>query len=129
MANDLNQVKIDGRLVEEPKIKQLDSGARVATIRVANNRYFKGKEDPKWKEKTAFFEVQAWNALADSVSNMSKGQSVHIEGGLGQDQWADAEGKQHSRILIEANTIEAREVNREKVQERRQERQGSGVEL
>ena len=60
---------------------------------------------------------------------MSKGQSVHIEGGLGQDQWTDAEGKQHSRILIEANTIEAREVNREKVQERRQERQGSGVEL
>ena len=129
MANDLNQVRIDGRLVEAPKIKQLDGGARVATMRIANNRYFKGKEEPEWKEKTGFFEVEAWNALADSVFSMSKGQSVHIEGGLGQDQWTDSEGKQHSRILIEANTIEAREVNREKVQERRQERQGSGVEL
>ena len=51
MANDLNQVKIDGRLVEAPKIKQLDGGARVATMRIANNRYFKGKEEPEWKEK------------------------------------------------------------------------------
>ena len=73
MANDLNQVKIDGRLVEAPKIKQLDSGARVATIRIANNRYFKGKEEPEWKEKTGFFEVQAWNALADSVSEHEQG--------------------------------------------------------
>ena len=129
MANDLNQVRIDGRLVEAPKIKQLDSGARVATIRIANNRYYKGKDEPEWKEKTGFFEVQAWNALADSVANMSKGQPVHIEGGLGQDQWTDAEGKQHSRIVIEASNIEPREVSREKGEERRQERLGSGLEL
>ena len=110
MANDLNQVRIDGRLVEAPKIKQLDSGARVATIRIANNRYYKGKDEPEWKERNGYFDVQAWNALADSVPDMSKGQPVHIEGALGQDQWTDAEGKQHSRILIEASNIEAREV-------------------
>ena len=125
MANDLNQVKIDGRLVDAPRVKQLDSGARVATLKVANNRYFKGKEDPDWREKTGFFEVEAWNALADSVANMAKGQPVHIEGALGQDQWTDGEGKQHSRIVIEAAKIEEREVKRERVEER----QGSAVEL
>ena len=125
MANDLNQVKIDGRLVEAPRVKLLDSGARVATLKVANNRYFKGKEEPEWKEKTGFFEVEAWNALADSLSDMAKGQPVHIEGALGQDQWTDAEGKQHSRVVIEATKVEARELNRERVEER----QGSGVEL
>ena len=51
MANDLNQVRIDGRLVEEPKIKQLDGGARVATIRIANNRYFKGKEERSGRKR------------------------------------------------------------------------------
>ena len=125
MANDLNQVKIDGRLVEAPRVKLLDSGARVATLKVANNRYFKGKEEPEWKEKTGFFEVEAWNALADSISDMAKGQPVHIEGALGQDQWTDTEGKQHSRVVIEATKVEARELKRERVEER----QGSGVEL
>ena len=125
MANDLNQVKIDGRLVEAPRVKLLDSGARVATLKVANNRYFKGKEEPEWKEKTGFFEVEAWNVLADSLSDMAKGQPVHIEGALGQDQWTDAEGKQHSRVVIEATKVEVRELKRERVEER----QGSGVEL
>ena len=124
MANDLNQVKIDGRLVEAPKIKELESGARVATMKVANNRYFKGKEQ-EWNEKTGYFEVEAWNTLADSVALMAKGQPVHIEGALGQDQWTDGEGKPRSRILIEATKVEARELKRE----RAEERQGAGVEL
>lgn len=46
MANDLNQVKIEGRLVDAPKIKFLENGSRVATMRLANNRYFKGRDDP-----------------------------------------------------------------------------------
>src|SRR5208337_3423815 len=125
MANDLNQVRIDGRLVEAPKVKQLDSGARVATWKIANNRYYKGKEDPDWKEKAGFFEVEAWNALADSVANMTKGQPVHIEGALGQDRWTDDEKKQHSRIVIEATKIEVRELKRE----RSEEREESGMEL
>ena len=125
MASDLNQVKIDGRLVDTPKINELGSGARVATLKVANNRYYKGKEDPDWKEKTGFFEVEAWNALADSVANMTKGQPVHIEGALGQDRWTDDEKKQHSRIVIEATKIEVRELKRE----RSEEREESGMEL
>jgi single stranded DNA-binding protein len=125
MANDLNQVRIDGRLVDAPKVKFLDSGARVATLKVANNRYYKGRENPDWKEKTGFFEVEAWNALADSVAGMSKGQPVHIEGALGQDQWTDGDNKPHSRVVIEATKIEVRELKRE----RSEERQGAGVEL
>ena len=69
--------------------------------------------------------MEAWNALADSVANMAKGQPVHIEGALGQDQWTDDERKQHSRIVIEATKIEVRELKRE----RSEERQGAGVEL
>ena len=126
MASDLNQVKIDGRLVETPKIKLLDGGARVATIRVANNRYFKGRDDPEWKERTGYFDVQAWNTLADAVVGMSKGQPVHVEGALGQDQWTDAEGKQQSRVLVEASKVELRELKREKAESRNQE---AGVEL
>jgi len=125
MASDLNQVKIDGRLVDTPKINELGSGARVATLKIANNRYYKGKEDPDWKEKAGFFEVEAWNALADSVANMSKGQPVHIEGALGQNRWTDDEKKQHSRIVIEATKIEVRELKRE----RSGEREESGMEL
>ena len=125
MASDLNQVKIDGRLVDTPKINELSSGARVATLKVANNRYYKGKEDPDWKEKAGFFEVEAWNALADSVANMTKGQPVHIEGALGQNRWTDDEKKQHSRIVIEATKIEVRELKRE----RSEEREESGMEL
>ena len=126
MANDLNQVKIEGRLVDAPKIKFLENGSRVATMRLANNRYFKGRDDPEWKERNGYFDVQAWNSLADSVSGLSKGQPVRIEGALGQDQWSDSDGKQHSRVLIEAGKVELRELKREKGQDKSQE---AGVEL
>ena len=59
-------------------------------------------------------------------SGLSKGQPVHIEGALGQDQWTDTDGKQHSRILIEASKVEVRELKREKAEARDQE---AGVEL
>lgn len=70
--------------------------------------------------------MQAWNSLADSVSGLSKGQPVRIEGALGQDQWSDSDGKQHSRVLIEAGKVELRELKREKGQDKSQE---AGVEL
>ena len=120
MASDLTDVRIDGRLVEEAKIKELESGARVATVRLANNRYFKGRDEQAWKERTGFFEVQAWNALADTLSQLRKGQAVHIEGALGQDNWTDGEGKGHSRILIEATKVELRELSRQKAEERQE---------
>ena len=126
MANDLNQVKIEGRLVDVPKIKFFDNGSRVATMRLANNRYFKGRDDPEWKERNGFFDVQAWNSMADLVSGLSKGQPLRIEGALGQDQWTDSDGKQHSRVLIEAGKVELRGLKREKGQEKNQE---AGVEL
>jgi single-strand DNA-binding protein len=126
MASDLNQVNIDGRLVEAPKIKLLDGGMRVATMRIASNRYYKGREDPEWKEKTSYIDVKAWNTIADAVADMRKGEPVHIEGSLGQEQWTDAEGKQHNMVLIEANKVEPRELNREKAASRNQE---AGVEL
>jgi single-strand DNA-binding protein len=125
MASDLNQIKMDGRLAGDPKVKELEGGARVATVRVANNRYFKGRDEPEWKERTGFFEVQGWNAMVDTLAGLTKGQPVHIEGALGQDNWTDAEGKPHSRIMIEATKVEQRELKREKVEERR----GSAHEL
>jgi single stranded DNA-binding protein len=120
MANDLNQIKLDGRLVEDPKIKTFENGARVAVARVANNRYYKGKEEADWKEKTGFFDVQAWNATADTLSAMKRGQAVHLEGALGQDSWTDTQNKAHSRVMIEVTKIEQREIKREKDEQRQE---------
>lgn len=76
----LNQVVIVGRLVQEPKIKELENGKKVGNIRLAVTRSYKNEEGVY---ETDFINCVLWEGLATNVCDYChKGDIVGVKGRL-----------------------------------------------
>lgn len=86
-----------GRLTRDPEVRVTQSGKNVATFSIAVDRY--GAD-----EQADFFNITAWEKLADLVSQyLHKGSRVLVQGRLRQDTWDDKEtGKKRSRVEVTA---------------------------
>jgi single-strand DNA-binding protein len=92
MARDLNKVMLTGRLGKDVELRVTPTGRSVATFRVASSRNV--KDGDNWKEQTEWFQVVAWEKLAETCSNyLHKGSHVFIEGRLQTREWQDKEGQ------------------------------------
>ncbi|RMG99810.1 MAG: single-stranded DNA-binding protein [Aquificota bacterium] len=110
----LNKVIIIGRLVVDPIIRYMPSGAQLLEFRIVYNRRY--MVDEQWREESHFFDVKAFGRLAEGLSNrISKGYTVVVEGRLVQDRWTDKEGKTQSRVRILAENVKI--LNKPKMEE------------
>lgn len=100
MAKSVNKVFLIGRLTQDVEVRTTPSGKNVASFTLAVDRMAKD-------DGVDFFDVQAWDKLADVLSQYtSKGSKLHVEGRLKQDTWEDKEsGKKRSKVVINANDI------------------------
>ena len=100
----LNKVLIIGNLVRDPVINFLPSGKQVVEFSIAYNRRFKVNDE--WREETHFFDVRAYDRLAEDLgTRLFKGYMVVIEGSLRQYRWIDKEGKPRSKVMIVAHAV------------------------
>ncbi|RMF92432.1 MAG: single-stranded DNA-binding protein [Candidatus Schekmanbacteria bacterium] len=100
-----NKVILGGNLTKDPEIRYAPSGAAVAVFRIAINRQYKTKEGEK-KDEVLFIEVNAWNKLAELCSNyLKKGAPILVDGRLRENRWTDNDGRERSKMFIEANDI------------------------
>jgi single-strand DNA-binding protein len=77
----------------------------VCTFSLASNRFYRTENESQ--KEVSFFDVEVWSKLGETcATNLKKGRGVRIVGRLKQDRWADAEGKNHSRIKIIAEHVE-----------------------
>jgi single-strand DNA-binding protein len=103
--NNLNSILIEGNLVRDPALSQTPRGTPVCTFSLASNRFY--KTDKESQKEVSFFDVEAWSKLGETCAdNLKKGRGVRVVGRLKQERWADAEGKNHSRIKIIAEHVE-----------------------
>jgi single-strand DNA-binding protein len=87
-----NRVQLIGHLGAEPEMKTLESGAKVAQIRIATNESYK-MQNGEWKEETMWHNVTGWNQLAERMQQqLNKGSFVMIEGKLVNRSYTDAAG-------------------------------------
>lgn len=97
MAKSLNQVILMGRLTRDPELRTTTSGKSVVSISIAVDRYS--------GEETDFFEITAWEKLAEIVSQyMSKGSKVLVQGRLQLDRW-EKDGQKSSKVTVTATDI------------------------
>lgn len=76
----LNQVVIVGRLVQDLKIKELESGKKVANLRLAVQRPYKNDEGVY---ETDFIDCDLWDGLALNTGEYCrKGDVVGVKGRL-----------------------------------------------
>ena len=105
MARDLNKVMIIGRLGRDPEIRHTAGGSPVTTFSVATSRQWKDGSG-ETREETEWFNVVAWNKLAEICNEyLRKASRVYLEGRLQTRQWQDQEGQTRYRTEVVATDM------------------------
>ncbi len=94
MAGSVNKVILVGNLGKDPEIRTLNSGDRVANLRIATSESWRDKGTGERKEKTEWHSVVIFNENIVKVAEqyLKKGSSVYIEGSLQTRKWTDQAG-------------------------------------
>ena len=94
MAGSVNKVILVGNLGKDPDIRTLNSGDRVANLRIATSETWRDRTSGERKEKTEWHQVVIFNENLVKVaeSYLKKGSTVYIEGALQTRKYNDAQG-------------------------------------
>ncbi len=100
-----NKVQLIGRLGQDPDIKTLESGKKVAHFTMATNENYKSADGSK-TEETTWHNIVAWNGLAELASSyLKKGREVCIEGRISYRSYTDKNGMPKSVTEIVASDL------------------------
>lgn len=100
-----NRVQLIGHVGQEPEIKNLEAGKKVASLSIATNEmYYKDNGDKV--EKTEWHRVTAWGKTAEIIEKyVTKGKEIGIEGKLTNKTYDDKDGVKRYVTEIVANEI------------------------
>ena len=105
MAGSVNKVILIGNLGKDPEIRTLNSGDRVANLRIATSETWRDKGSGERKEKTEWHQVVIFNENIVKVAEnyLRKGSTVYVEGALQTRKWTDAQGveKYSTEIVLQ----------------------------
>lgn len=95
----MNKIILIGRLTKDVELRYTQvTNTAVASFTLAVDRKFTKSDNEK---QTDFFNVIAWNKLAENISKyLSKGKQVAISGRLETRSWNDEAGQKHNIIEI-----------------------------
>ncbi|HOW08774.1 MAG TPA: single-stranded DNA-binding protein [Bacteroidales bacterium] len=87
-----NRVYLIGNLGQNPEMKNLENGKKLARFTLATTEEFKNSDGQKVKE-TTWHNIVAWNGTADLAGKyLRKGRQVAVEGRLVYRSYEDKNG-------------------------------------
>jgi len=94
MAGSVNKVILIGNLGADPEIRSLNSGDRVANLRIATSETWRDRGSGERKEKTEWHRVVVFNENIVKVCEqyLKKGAKVYVEGAIQTRKWTDQAG-------------------------------------
>ena len=94
MAGSVNKVILVGNLGADPEIRSLNSGDKVANIRIATSETWRDKTSGERREKTEWHNVVMFdqNLVKVAENYLKKGSKVYVEGALQTRKWQDRDG-------------------------------------
>ena len=102
MRNLRNSVQLIGRIGDDPKIFNFDSGSKKVSFSLATDESY--KKDGEKVESTEWHNIVSWGAQAGVVEKyLKKGALIAVEGRLTTNRWEDKEGKKQYRTEISLN--------------------------
>ena len=88
-----NRVQLIGNVGNDPEIKNLDGGKKLANLTIATNDSYKNDKGEK-VEQTEWHRVVAWGKTAEIIEKyVTKGNQVAIEGKLSHRSYEDKNGE------------------------------------
>lgn len=99
----MNRVQILGRVGQDPEVKTMQSGDKVANFTVAVSEKWKDKNTSEQKEKTEWIPVVIFGALAKTVETyVQKGARILIEGKFTTRSWEqDGQKKYKTEVVLQ----------------------------
>ena len=105
MAGSVNKVILLGNLGQDPDVRTMQSGKKIATMSIATSDSWKDKDTGEKKEKTEWHRIVVFNeGLVGVVENyIKKGTKLYIEGALQTRKWTDDSGteKYTTEVVIQ----------------------------
>ena len=94
MAGSINKVILVGNIGQEPQIRTMQSGQRVASFSLATSERWRDRQTGEMKEQTEWHRVVIFNpSLVDVTERMlQKGTRLYIEGSLRTRKWQNQQG-------------------------------------
>ena len=87
-----NKVQLIGNLGQNPEVKELNGGKKVAKFSLATNATYRNKAGEKVTD-TQWHNLVAWGKTADIIEKyLKKGSEVAVEGKLLNRNYTDKEG-------------------------------------
>ena len=99
-----NQVVLIGNIGRDPELKQTAKGETMASFTIATSNGYFDKQAKKWNELPSdWHNIRAFGAVAEQISDYSKGQRVLVTGKLKADQYEqDGQKKTFNYVNIES---------------------------
>ena len=105
MARSLNKAMLIGNVGQDPEIRTIPNGARVAQFSVATSRRWNDRSGQQ-QEKTEWHRIVAWEKLVEIIERyVKKGDRIYVEGEIEYRQYQDKDG-----VTKYTTEIRAREV-------------------
>ena len=100
-----NRVQLIGRVGQDPEVKTLEGGKKLANVSIATNDVYY-KENGDKVEQTEWHRVTAWGKTADLIEKyVTKGKEIGIEGKLVHRSYEDKNGEKRYITEIVASEL------------------------
>jgi single-strand DNA-binding protein len=100
-----NKVQLIGNVGNEPEIKALDGGKKLAKLVIATNEVYYNEKNEKITD-TQWHNVIAWGKTAETIEKyVGKGKEIAIEGKLTHRTYDDKNGEKRYYTEVVANEI------------------------
>ena len=101
----INKVILVGNVGMDPEVRSLETGVKVARIRLATTERIFNRQTNENTEHTEWHTVTLWRGLAEVVDKyVHKGSQLYIEGRLRSREW-ERDGQKHYATEIVADEL------------------------
>jgi len=103
----LNKIMLIGNLGKDPDMSYLPSGKPVTKFTMAVSRRRRNRDTGESVEETQWFNVVAWDQLAETCNRfLHKGSKVYIEGRINSRKYTDKDGNERTAWEVTATEME-----------------------
>ncbi len=103
----LNKIMLIGNLGREPEMSYTPSGKAITKFSLAVNRRWKDRESGEQHEETTWFNIVAWDRLAETCNSyLHKGSKIFIEGRMTSRKYTDKDGVERTVWDVIANDMQ-----------------------
>ena len=106
----LNKVTLIGRVGQDPDIRQMQTGDRLANLSLATSEIWKDKATGERKEKTEWHKVTIFNQGLVNLCEqyITKGTLLYIEGKMVTRKWQADDGTDRYSTEITLNNFDSK---------------------